>query len=134
MAKYQPHSGYYYADIGDGFDFTKIDFCHIVPQGHETGVMILKCDNEVAIYDFKELLDRREQAKVLNYKRFNNPEDAYSKMLKWIGKLIKKSVFASDGYHVSRYYNNKQDQSYNSPKFIRNQEMQQIYSYMENFA
>lgn len=130
MSKYQPHSGYFYVDIDDGSDPEKIDFCHIIPNEHKKGIMILKCDNEVAIYDFEELLKNKYLARVLNYKKFDNSDEAYSKMMKWIGKMIKKSVTSADTYHVSRYYNNKQDLIYKTPDFIWSKRMQHIYQYM----
>ena len=132
MAKYLPHGGYFYSDISDGSDLNHIDFCFIIPENSSHGVMILKSVNEVAVYDFKELRDHHEDAKVLNYKKFNNKEEAYSKMMKWVGKMVKKSVDLDDG-HISRYFSNKQDQNYGRPFFVFDQDkMKRVYNWMDS--
>ena len=131
MAKYLPHGGYFFSDISDGSDPNRVDFCFIIPENSTHGIMILKSGTEVVAYDFEELQNNRENAKVLNYKNFNSKDEAYSKMLKWIGKMVKKSVVLDNG-QVSRYYNNKEDQTYNKPYFIFDQKrMKRIYDWMK---
>lgn len=132
MYKYTPHGGYFYCDIGDGSDLIHVDFCFILPEQSSRGVMIIKSYLEVAAYDFDELFNERENAKVLNYRKFETSDEAYSKMMKWIGKMVKKSV-SFDNKHISRYFNNKSDDNYETPEFVSDQErMSHVYEWMES--
>lgn len=94
--------------------------------------MILKSYTEVVTYDFEELLDNKKETKVLNYKNFSTPDLAYSKFMKWIGKMIKKGV-SNDGKHIGRYYNNVTDEEYEKPMFISNEElMEPVYNWIRS--
>lgn len=133
MSSYLPHKGKFYSNISDGLDTSRIDFCHIIPDGSKYGIIVLKRYLEVLIYDFNDLLNNKENAKILNYKKCLDSDQAYLKMMKWIGKMVKKSVYLSD-YHISRYYNNKADKEYQTPSFIYDKCMSPIYEYMESFV
>lgn len=126
MSKYKPHYGMFYSDIGDGSSKEKIDFCFILPEKSTHGIIILKSITEVAAFDFHELKTKQEHAKVLNYKNLASADLAYDKMMKWIGKMIKKSS------HNSRYYNNRSDKEYPSPIFLSKVYMLNIYKWMDS--
>ena len=72
-----------------------IDYC-VCCQGKKA-LIIVKYQKSCAIFDFKEIMNGRY--KPLNSKCFDTTGEAYDKMMRWIGKMVKKS-------DKSRYYNN----------------------------
>lgn len=132
MYKYKPHSGRFYSDIGNGKDQHHVDFVAIFPDEIGRGVIILKSYTELVAYDFDELLENKKDAKVLNYKNLSTPDLAYSKFMKWIGKMIKKGI-SIDEKHVGRYYSNTADEDYEKPMFVSDEElMKPVYEWMNN--
>jgi hypothetical protein len=81
-----------------GHDPNQLDLAVIYKETNR-GVIIGKLKTEVIIIDI-DLVNayQGDTVTVLNYKRFPNTDEAYFKMMRWIGKMIKKSVF-------SRYFN-----------------------------
>jgi hypothetical protein len=81
-----------------GHDPNQLDLAVIYKETNR-GVIIGKLKTEVIIIDI-DLVNayQGDTVTVLNYKRFPNTDEAYLKMMRWIGKMIKKSVF-------SRYFN-----------------------------
>jgi len=85
-----------YTFIGD--DPNELDLA-IIHKECGKGVIIGKLKTEVIIVDI-ELINayNGDEVTVLNYKNFSNTDEAYDKMMRWIGKMTKKSIF-------SRYFN-----------------------------
>ena len=85
-----------YTFIGD--DPNELDLA-VVHKECGKGVIIGKLKTEVIIVDIA-LIDAYDgdEVTVLNYKNFSNTDEAYDKMMRWIGKMTKKSI-------LSRYFN-----------------------------
>lgn len=118
--KYLPHSGKYYADIGNGSNPNRIDWVVITPDKHSDGVVIVKKNCTVVTYSHNSMINK-DFTKPLNMKVLNSTDEAYSKMMKWIGKMVKKD---SRG----RYFNNKLDTSYDLPENISDKELLEVRS------
>ncbi|MBR2247036.1 MAG: hypothetical protein IJ880_08440 [Bacilli bacterium] len=95
MTKYKPHSVKCYVDISDD-PYTHTDYC--ICYQPPKSLIIIKYGTSCEIYDFKAFMDG-DFSKPLNAKKFNTTDEAYDKMMKWIGKMIKKDT-------RGRYYNN----------------------------
>lgn len=84
-------------DISHGYVKGRLDTA-IIEKERGRGLIISKIDNIVAAFDIQDLIKGKFFA--LNYKELSSPDEAYSKMMKWIGKMCKKSPY-------SRYFNHK---------------------------
>jgi len=85
-----------YTSIGN--DPNKLDLAIVFKEANK-GVIIGKLKTEVIIVDIDLIKAYKgDVVTVLNYKRFPNTDEAYNKMMRWIGKVAKKSIF-------SRYFN-----------------------------
>ena len=75
-----------------GNDPNELDLA-IIHKECGKGVIIGKLKTEVIIVDI-ELINayNGDEVTVLNYKNFSNTNEAYDKMMRWIGKLCKKST------------------------------------------
>lgn len=85
-----------YTSIGN--DPNQLDLAIIYKEANK-GVIIGKLKTEVIIVDI-DLISayHGDIVTVLNYKNLPNTDEAYDKMMRWIGKMVKKSIF-------SRYFN-----------------------------
>lgn len=92
VTEYKPHTVRCVVNIKGS---NHIDYC-VCCQGKKA-LIIVKYQKSCAIYDFKELMEGRYEP--LNSKVFETMGEAYDKMMRWIGKMVKKS-------DKSRYYNN----------------------------
>jgi len=73
--------------VGRGLKKGEIDYA-IVSKG-DKGVIIIKIDKFVGCFDYEDFFDHKIYT-VLNYKESESTNEAYSKMMKWIGKMCKK--------------------------------------------
>ena len=132
MPKYNSHSGVFYSNIGDGSDI-EVDFAMIKPDDSKSGVMVLKFEEWVVVYNFTSLLYEKDKALVLLSKECDNNQEAYIKMMKIIGKMIKKSGSEFADGHIARYYNNRADKEYVTPTFVKNSMlMNPVYKAMKH--
>ena len=128
--KYSSHTGCFYSDIGDGTE-DKIDTAIIIPSCIDAGVVILKYKKEIGVFDFKDLMENNKKAKVLLSRVCVDPNEAYEKMLKLIGKMVKKGISA-DKMHISRYFTNTANKDYAKPRFLCNANlMDDVYRILE---
>ena len=104
--KYKPHDGRFYSDIGIGDD---VDFAIIETDG--SAVMVVKYELEVAAIDAKNFFEG-VPTPILLSKRCESTEDAYQKMMKMIGKMVKKD---SRG----RYFTNTTHKDFYTPDFFK---------------
>lgn len=76
--------------IGDGSDPYELDVAIIYKGPHSNSLVIAKLGTYVAAFDGPDL---KNEGKLfaLNYKNCATTDEAYSKMMKWIGKMAKKS-------------------------------------------
>ena len=77
---------------------------YIVIYQRTKSLIIIKRDTAVSIYDFRVFM-LGDYSTPLNAKRFKTREEAYNKMMRWIGKMVKNDT-------SYRYYNNKVDHLY----------------------
>lgn len=77
---------------------------YIIIYQRTESLIIIKRDTAVSIYDFRAFM-LGDYSTPLNAKRYDTREEAYDKMLRWIGKMLKNNT-------TYRYYNNKVDHLY----------------------
>ena len=130
MVGYEPHSGAFYSDIGDGLS-SRVDFCMVKPDNLKNGVMILKYEKWCVVYNFTSLFYEKDKALILYSKECENNDEAYTKVMKLIGKMVKKNNIEGTD-RVARYYNNKQNHVYEQPSFVKNEMlMNPVYKTMK---
>ena len=100
---YREHTGSFIVNIGNGIDKDKYDWVCIT-QDNGSGVVLIKHDSTCAAFDKKRFMSR-DYSHPLNYKHFNSSEEAYEKLMKWIGKMVKKD-------DRGRYYTNTRYKDY----------------------
>ena len=83
---------------------TRCDYVICVQQ--PKSLIVIKYNTACSVYDFNALMGG-DYSKPLNAKKFRTTDEAYEKMMKWIGKMVKNDT-------RYRYYNNKVDHPYES--------------------
>lgn len=116
--KYMPHSGKFYSDISNGSNPNRLDWCVIIPSESDDGVVIIKKNTSLVAFSRNAIMSK-DYSNPLNSKSFSNTDEAYSKMMKWIGKMVKKD---SRG----RYFNNKTDRVYAIPENFSDKDLDSI--------
>lgn len=76
--------------IGDGTDSYELDVAIIYKGPHSNPLVIAKLGTVVAAFDGPDLKNE-DKLFALNYKNCASTDEAYDKMMKWIGKMAKKS-------------------------------------------
>ena len=133
MAQYEAHSGRYYSDIEDG-SRNRVDFAIIHPTASPNAVVVMKNNKWVCVYDCKDIYSNKENALPLLSKECKTNDEAYTKLMKVIGKMVKKSYYIKGTDHKARYYNNKQNKDYEFPPFISNKIlMKPVYDAIRDF-
>ena len=85
---YRAHTGKFIVDIGNGTDPNKHDYCAIIQESGKFVVLIMHgCS--IAAYDGKKFV-ANDFSHPLNHKKFLTAEEAYDKLMRWIGKMVKK--------------------------------------------
>lgn len=82
-----------YTDISNGKDNLP-DIAVIAKYDEDNTcyrVIIIKIKNHIGIFDLDDMI-KREVFTILNYQISESSEDAYNKMMFWIGKLCKKTT------------------------------------------
>ena len=90
-----------FADISHGYIPGRLDTCIIDKGKGARKLAICKVDNIVAAFDVPDLLDGEFYA--LNYKELKTSDEAYDKMMKWIGKMCKKTPNSRYFQHYDPY-------------------------------
>ena len=103
--KYKPHDGRFYSDISTGHE---VDFAII--ETDDKAVMVVKHDLEIAAIDAKNFFENIPTPILLS-KKCESTEEAYQKMMKMIGKMVKKD---SRG----RYFTNTTHKDFETPEFF----------------
>lgn len=102
-APYKAHKGKFIVDIGYGLDPNKHDYCAIIQENGKFVVLVMH-GKSVAAYDGNMFINK-DYSYPLNHRRFQTTDEAYNKMMKWIGKMVKKDDHG-------RYYNNRRYHEY----------------------
>ena len=100
---YKPHKGSFIVDIGNGIDPNKYDYAAILQQ-NESFVVLVKHGSSVIAFDGTRFI-KNDFSHPLNYKSFSSSEEAYEKLIRWIGKMVKKD-------ERGRYYNDRAYKNY----------------------
>ena len=131
MTTYLPHFGRFY--FQSNYEQGGIDFAIIANSDCIGSVIVLKYNNQVAVYSLSELKFLKDKANCLLSKDCLSDEEAYEKFMKIIGKMIKKGK-TREG-HVSRYFANLTHNMYVSPQFLSDKEiMEPVYFFIEAFG
>ena len=77
---------------------------YVICYQQPKSLIIIKYNTAVTVYDFNAFM-AGDYSKPLNAKKFRSTDEAYDKMMKWIGKMVKNDT-------RYRYYNNKVDHPY----------------------
>ena len=101
---YRAHTGRFIVDIGNGSDTKKHDYCAIVQESGKFVVLVMH-GSSCAAYDGKKFI-ANDFSHPLNHKKFLTTEEAYDKMMRWIGKMVKKDergrYYTDTRYHDYR--------------------------------
>lgn len=101
---YRAHVGRFIVDIGNGSDPNKHDYCAIVQESGKFVVLVMH-GASCAAYDGKRFINK-DFTHPLNHKKFLTAEEAYDKLMRWIGKMVKKD-------ERGRYYTDTRHHEYN---------------------
>ena len=101
---YRAHVGRFIVDIGNGNDPLKHDYCAIIQESGKFVVLVMH-GNSIAAYDGKKFISN-DFSHPLNHKKFLTSEEAYDKMMRWIGKMVKKDE-RGRYYTDTRYHDYK---------------------------
>ena len=90
-------------NIGHGYMPGRLDTV-IIDKGEKYSRLLIICkvDNVVAAFDVPDLI-KFGKLFALNYQTMSSPDDAYTKMMKWIGKMCKKSPSSRYFKHIDPY-------------------------------
>ena len=102
---FKQHRGTYEADISHGYKPGRADWAVVRDETTDTGVVAVKIDEYFAAYDYKDFM--KGNWFVLLSKKCIDTDQAYSKLMKFIGKMVKK-----DNNPRNRYLHKHLDHAY----------------------
>ena len=105
LTPFKQYRGRYEADISHGYEEGRPDWAVVRDDDTDTGVVAVKIDEYFAAYDYKDFMSG--ETFVLITKKCGTPEDAYFKLMKFLGKMMKK-----DNNPRNRYLHKHRDREY----------------------
>ena len=86
---YRKHTGKFIVRIGRGL-MDEYDYCAIIPDKRHF-VVLVKHNTSVVAFDGIRFI-KEDYSHPLNYRKFDTADEAYNKLMRWIGKMVKKDV------------------------------------------
>ena len=102
---FKQHKGSYEADISHGYLKGRPDWAVVRDATTDTGIVAIKIDEYFAAYDYKDFM--RGNKFILATKKCKSTDDAYFKLMRFLGKMMKK-----DNNPRNRYLHKHQDHEY----------------------